>query len=434
MIVRAIADECDVGHVSKSTEETIFKLEDYNVKRDNLNAKNVTKLLKVIIGSMDIDKWYPSQIPGPSAKGIRDMFEESKVKFEGINYDKVSKYLGEYLTEDEIKKEEMEEIVYIKIKKVKKVKVKNTKTLGKKQARKLVINVNRKQNRKGKTLNTKDGGGKANIDKTVTNVNKEQKEKGKTLNTKAGGGKENTDKEVQSLKTVENVNGEQKGKEKTVNTNAGGGKANADKEIQTLKTVMNVNKEQKENTLNTKDVGDQKNLGNVTSANDEGKQKRAHKEKFTAPIRKPTKSEERIMLGKAIEIMIKAGMENHVYRFHNKIRIQKTGGPIGLALTGEVADCYMLNWDKKFLNKLKTLGMVPLVYSRFKDDILIAIEALEKGTKYVEGNLIIDDKQKLEDEDESDTKVTMQVLKDVAESIDSMLRFTIDTPHPMQLQ
>ena len=99
---------------------------------------------------MDIDKWYPSTIPAPSAKGIRDMFEESKLEFGGINYDKVSRYLGEYLTEDEIKQEEMEEIVYIKIKKVKKVKVKNSKTIGKKQARKYATNVNRKQKEKGK--------------------------------------------------------------------------------------------------------------------------------------------------------------------------------------------------------------------------------------------------------------------------------------------
>jgi hypothetical protein len=73
---------------------------------------------------MDIDTWYPSQIPGPSAKGIRNMFEESEVEFEGINYDKVSRYLGEFLTEDEIKQEGMEEIVYMKIKKEKKIKLK----------------------------------------------------------------------------------------------------------------------------------------------------------------------------------------------------------------------------------------------------------------------------------------------------------------------
>ena len=94
---------------------------------------------------MDIDTWYPSQIPGPSAKGIRNMFEESEVEFEGINYDKVSRYLGEFLTEDEIKQEGMEEIVYMKIKKEKKIKLKITKVIGKKQTRKIATNVNRRQ-------------------------------------------------------------------------------------------------------------------------------------------------------------------------------------------------------------------------------------------------------------------------------------------------
>ena len=36
----------------------------------------------------------------------------------------------------------------------------------------------------------------------------------------------------------------------------------------------------------------------------------------------------------------------------------------------------MLKWDVKFLDRLETI-----VYSSLNDDILIAIEALEKGTK-----------------------------------------------------
>ena len=99
-----------------------------------------------------------------------------------------------------------------------------------------------------------------------------------------------------------------------------------------------------------------------------------------------------------------------------------------MALTGEVADCYMLNWDRKFLEKLKTIGIEPLVYSRLKDDILIALEPLEKGTKYMEGKLINDAEKKVEDEHKSDTKMTMEVLKDVAEAVDPLLKFTIDTP------
>ena len=48
------------------------------------------------------------------------------------------------------------------------------------------------------------------------------------------------------------------------------------------------------------------------------------------------------MLAKSVEVMIVTSLENHVYQFGNEIRKQKEGGPIGLALTGEIADCYMI--------------------------------------------------------------------------------------------
>ena len=88
----------------------------------------------------------------------------------------------------------------------------------------------------------------------------------------------------------------------------------------------------------------------------------------------------------------------------------------------------MLNWEKKFLQTLKEIGVEVLMYSRLIDDILIALESLEKGTKYVDGKLVIDENKKIKDEDKSDTKVTMEILKDVSESTDEMLKFTIDTP------
>jgi hypothetical protein len=110
-IVRAIADNHDTGNVSKSTEETISKLEEYNKNLENLNVDNVQKKPKIIIGSMDIDKWYPNTQPDPSAKGKREMYENSEQEIAAMDYDKVSQYLGEFITEDEIKEEDMEEIV-----------------------------------------------------------------------------------------------------------------------------------------------------------------------------------------------------------------------------------------------------------------------------------------------------------------------------------
>ena len=78
------------------------------------------------------------------------------------------------------------------------------------------------------------------------------------------------------------------------------------------------------------------------------------KEKYNQPKRKPTKKEGMRMIGKAMEIL-RFCMKNHVYRFGNKIRIQSDGDPIRLALTGEIADCFMIKWGKKVLQKSEIL-------------------------------------------------------------------------------
>ena len=162
---------------------------------------------------------------------------------------------------------------------------------------------------------------------------------------------------------------------------------------------------------------------------DDGQQNEAHKEDpYLKPFRSPTDGEKRNMLAKSVEIMIITSMENHVYKFGNEIRRQKEGGPIGLALTGEIAECYMINWDKLFLEKLKSLGISPEIYERFKDDITMMLEVIEKGTKFEDGQLVVDEGKKSNDEEKSDEEITMEVIKDVADSIDDMIRFTVDYP------
>ena len=134
------------------------------------------------------------------------------------------------------------------------------------------------------------------------------------------------------------------------------------------------------------------------------------------------------MFGKALEIMIVLCMDNHVYQFENQIRIQKEGGPIGLKLTGEIADCLMIDWDKKLLAELKKYKMIPEIYTRFKDDITIAIESLEKGCSLVEGDIKIDGKKKEVDDTKTDSKVTMEFIQEIANSINPMIKLTIETP------
>ena len=146
------------------------------------------------------------------------------------------------------------------------------------------------------------------------------------------------------------------------------------------------------------------------------------------PKRIPTQNDERKLFGKALEIMLITCMNCHVYQFGNKFRIQKKGGPIGLKLTGEIADCIMINWDKKLHEKLKKFKIKPELYTRFKDDIDMVIESLEKGSNLIEDKIVVDENKKFKDENVSDAKMTMEIVQKIANGINPMIQLTVDTP------
>ena len=109
-IIRRITDEADQGYVCKSTEEMLYKFHKFNKERLHLKTKDK----KLFIGSMEIEKWSPNTIPVPTAKEIRQMFINSNLKIEPIDFDKLARYLGKFLTREQIVMEEFEEILYIK--------------------------------------------------------------------------------------------------------------------------------------------------------------------------------------------------------------------------------------------------------------------------------------------------------------------------------
>ena len=88
----------------------------------------------------------------------------------------------------------------------------------------------------------------------------------------------------------------------------------------------------------------------------------------------------------------------------------------------------MIDWDNKLLAKLKNFKITPEIYTRFKDDIEIVTESLEKGSLLMEDKIIVDEKKKAEDIDISDSKVTMGVIQTIANAIDPMIQLTIETP------
>ena len=80
------------------------------------------------------------------------------------------------------------------------------------------------------------------------------------------------------------------------------------------------------------------------------------------------------------------------------------------------------------LAELKKLELVPELYTRFKDDITIVHESLEKGSIICEGTLVVNDDQKEMDSNTSLEKVTMRVIQEVSNGILPMIQLTVETP------
>ena len=52
---------------------------------------------------------------------------------------------------------------------------------------------------------------------------------------------------------------------------------------------------------------------------------------------------------------------------------------------------------------------------------------MEKGSRFSDGNIVIDEISKLEDENQTDDQVTMKVIQQIANSINPMIKLTVET-------
>ena len=147
------------------------------------------------------------------------------------------------------------------------------------------------------------------------------------------------------------------------------------------------------------------------------------------PHRKPVQAEKQRMFAVAVCIGIKVVMENHIYKFGGELRKQKEGGPIGVELTGALADLFMLYWDRKFLAKLKDINIQVKGYKRYKDDTNIMLKPIDRNLKFVEGCLVAKnaDETKKESNLEID-EISMNIVKNVADSLEDMIKTEIDFP------
>ena len=145
-------------------------------------------------------------------------------------------------------------------------------------------------------------------------------------------------------------------------------------------------------------------------------------------ISKINENIKRKLLTEALKIVIYTIMSTHIYEIGDELKMQKKGGPIGLELTGILANVFMIWWDKRFLELLNKLGIKSGIYERYVDDINHGIEATEKGTTYNGDTLITNEELKDIDENKEDDQRTMELIQKIGDSIHSSIRLEIDYP------
>ena len=121
-------------------------------------------------------------------------------------------------------------------------------------------------------------------------------------------------------------------------------------------------------------------------------------------------------------------MENHIYTFNYEIKLQSRGGPIGLQLTGVLAQLFMVWWDRQFVKKVEDNGLKLRVYKRYVDDINVIMNSPSSGLRFVEGKVIQDEHvAELEQDVEADRRYIL-LVQSIGNSIHSPIELEVDYP------
>ena len=162
----------------------------------------------------------------------------------------------------------------------------------------------------------------------------------------------------------------------------------------------------------------------TASGSEEQKEKRF--KPWNLPVRQPDERARRIMLREALRVVLTVIMKNHLYTFDNEIRKQTKGGPIGLKLTGVLAQIFMMWWDKEFAARLDEMSVVVRMNKRYVDDINLAVQATPPGMRYENGQTYVDESAIIEDGRVSSDERTMALIKQVGNDIHPSIQLEVD--------
>ena len=134
------------------------------------------------------------------------------------------------------------------------------------------------------------------------------------------------------------------------------------------------------------------------------------------------------MVGCLVRHAIKLVMKNHFYFYDNKIMKQDKGGAIGNKLTERLGKILMKRHSQRYLKLLEELELKNEVFGAYVDDTTDVLVAVDPGVRYEDGRLVKKEELVEEDEDVPEDKRTMEVLKDMANTVYECVQFTVDCP------
>ena len=136
----------------------------------------------------------------------------------------------------------------------------------------------------------------------------------------------------------------------------------------------------------------------------------------------------RKLITEALRIVLLTVLRTHVYEFAGALKLQKEGGPIGMELTGVIAQVFMVWWDRELRQRLDRINLLPKMHQRYVDDTNLTAIETEVGARYDGTQLQINENTAAEDEGVPPDERTMRVIQQVASYIHPSIRSTIDCP------
>ena len=121
-------------------------------------------------------------------------------------------------------------------------------------------------------------------------------------------------------------------------------------------------------------------------------------------------------------------MENHTYKWNGKVYLKSEGGGIGDKLAQAAARLVMIWFDDQFLNLLAKANIEVSLYKRYVDDGNLKLPAIDEELAWdKESNSLKNIANPSVSSDQPD-KRTALIIKDIADSVTDMLRWTADYP------